>query len=98
MTTSTNTPPSGGAPARHTPSTANGDAERCDLPITGMTCAACARRIEKQLNKVPGVRKAGVNFATSRATVEYDPDATGIRELMDTVEDAGYGTAGAARA
>jgi Cu+-exporting ATPase len=83
---------------RHTRSTPDGMAERIDLPITGMTCSACANRIEKSLQRSPGVRRAGVNFATSRATVEYDPGATGVRQLMDTVKDAGYGTAGTARA
>jgi Cu+-exporting ATPase len=72
--------------------------ERIDLPITGMTCAACARRIERKLSRAQGVSHAGVNFATSRATVEYDPRETGVRELMKTVEAAGYGTAGTARA
>ena len=67
-----------------------------DLPLTGMTCAACARRIEKQLGRAPGVIEANVNFATARATVRYDPDATGVRQLMGTVEDTGYGTAGTA--
>ncbi|MBC8144581.1 MAG: heavy-metal-associated domain-containing protein, partial [bacterium] len=46
--------------------------ETLDLPITGMTCAACASRIERQLVRAPGVRNAGVNLATNRATVEYD--------------------------
>src|SRR5687768_6348821 len=81
-----------GAPA------SDGPAERVDLPITGMTCAACARRIETKLAKAPGVRRAGVNFATHRATVEYDPGATGIRSLMRTVEDVGSGTTGTATA
>ncbi|HEX8775094.1 MAG TPA: heavy metal translocating P-type ATPase [Pyrinomonadaceae bacterium] len=72
--------------------------ERVDLPITGMTCAACAHRIERKLRKAPGVRSAGVNFATARATVEYDPQATGVQQLMDTVKDIGYGTAGTERA
>jgi P-type Cu+ transporter len=72
--------------------------ERVDLQITGMTCAACASRIERKLSKAPGVRSAFVNFATSRATVEYDPAATGIRELMETVKEVGYGTGGTTRA
>nr|CAA9220797.1 Lead, cadmium, zinc and mercury transporting ATPase; Copper-translocating P-type ATPase [uncultured Armatimonadetes bacterium] len=75
-----------------------GQSERVDLPITGMTCAACARRIEKQLGKAPGVRQAGVNFATARATVEYDPQVTGVAELVGTVENTGYGAAGIAEA
>jgi P-type Cu+ transporter len=86
------------ASARHDHSTADGAAERVDLPITGMTCAACANRIERTLRKTPGVRSAGVNLATARATVEYDPAATGVRQLMDRVKDVGYGTAGTARA
>ncbi|MEJ7759349.1 MAG: heavy metal translocating P-type ATPase [Gemmatimonadaceae bacterium] len=83
---------------RHTRSTPDGEGERVDLPITGMTCAACANRIEKSLNKSTGVRKANVNFATSRATVEYDPAATGLKQLFATVKDVGYGTTGTARA
>ena len=83
---------------RHTRSTPDGKRELVDLPITGMTCAACARRIERKLSKATGVEHAGVNFATSRATVEYDPQATGVRQLIDTVRDAGYGTAGTSRA
>ena len=65
--------------------------ERIDLPITGMTCAACARRIERKLSKTAGVQHAGVNFATARATVEFDPQATGIGKLIDAVTDIGYG-------
>ncbi|MBD0370847.1 MAG: heavy metal translocating P-type ATPase [Pyrinomonadaceae bacterium] len=72
--------------------------ERVDLPITGMTCAACARRIERKLSKTPGVNQAGVNFATSRASVAYDPKATGVRELIETVKSIGYGTSATARA
>jgi Cu+-exporting ATPase len=45
--------------------------ERVDLALDGMTCAACAARIEKALNRVPGV-EAEVNFATESARVRYD--------------------------
>jgi P-type Cu+ transporter len=79
------------------PST-GGATHRMEVPITGMTCAACARRVETKLSRAPGVRRAGVNFATERATVEYDPRETRIRDLMQLVEDVGYGTAGTARA
>lgn len=72
--------------------------ERVELPITGMTCAACARRIERKLSKSPGVTRAGVNFATSRATVEYDPQATHVRRLIEAVKEVGYDTAGTTRA
>ncbi len=82
---------------RHDHSAAEGGNERVDLPITGMTCASCANRIEKGLSKAPGVRKAGVNYATGRATVEYDPEATGLRQLMDRVSEIGYDTAATAQ-
>ncbi|MEA2123468.1 MAG: P-type Cu+ transporter, partial [Solirubrobacteraceae bacterium] len=45
-----------------------------ELPITGMTCASCANRIERRLNKLDGVQ-ATVNYATEKASVSYDPDA-----------------------
>jgi Cu+-exporting ATPase len=80
----------------HTRSTPDGAGERVDLPITGMTCAACARRIERKLNQTPGVNRAGVNFATSRATVEYDPNAAGVHQLIEAVREIGYETTGTA--
>ena len=63
--------------------------ERVELPITGMTCASCANRIERKLNKLDGVT-ASVNYATETATVEFDP-AVGVEQLVATVESAGYG-------
>ena len=71
-----------------------GAGERVDLPITGMTCAACANRIERQLKKQPGVESCSVNFATSKATINYDPEKTGVSNLIQTVRDVGYETAG----
>ncbi|HEX9963082.1 MAG TPA: HAD-IC family P-type ATPase, partial [Pyrinomonadaceae bacterium] len=79
---------------RNDHSTPDGAGERVELPISGMTCAACANRIEKQLNKQAGVEKASVNFATARATVNFDPEKTGVANLIQTVKDAGYDTAG----
>src|SRR5215475_2581346 len=64
--------------------------ELVELPITGMTCAACARHIEQNLTATPGVDRASVNFATSRATVSYDPQTTNIRGLIYCVKQAGY--------
>jgi Cu+-exporting ATPase len=63
-----------------------------------MSCAACAARIEKVLARTPGVRKAGVNFATGRATVEYDPRQFRVRDLLATVRDTGYEPASLATA
>lgn len=67
------------------------DVARTDLSISGMTCAACASRVEKSLTRAPGVRSAAVNLATARATVNYDPLATSVPRLIDAVVDAGYG-------
>ncbi len=64
--------------------------ERLDLPITGMSCAACASRVERALKAAPGVTSAGVNFATSRATIEFDPAATSVTPLVETVRKSGY--------
>lgn len=63
-----------------------------ELPITGMTCANCARTIERTLNeKVPGVVKASVNFASERAQIEYIPSLTNIDEMIEAIEKVGYG-------
>ena len=63
-----------------------------EIPITGMTCANCAMTIERILNnKVPGVLKASVNFATERARVEYIPTLTTADDIIATIEKAGYG-------
>jgi len=64
--------------------------ERVDLKISGMTCAACAARIEKTLGGLEGVLRANVNFAMERATVEYNPAQTGLEDLKKAVADAGY--------
>ena len=64
-------------------------AEHVELPITGMTCASCANRIERKLNKLDGV-SASVNYATEKATVDYDPALVGTDDLLKTVEAAGY--------
>jgi len=63
---------------------------RCDLPIEGMSCAACATRIEKQLRKQPGVASANVNFATRVATINYDAGTTAPTALAKAVDDIGY--------
>ena len=61
-----------------------------DMPVTGMTCAACANRIERTLNRQPGVKEASVNFATERATVKFDPGVTNTDALVETIRSAGY--------
>lgn len=65
-------------------------ADKVELNITGMTCAACSTRIEKGLNKMPGVLKANVNLAMETATVEYDSSQLGVSDLVRQVEKLGY--------
>ena len=65
-------------------------APRLELPISGMTCASCATRVEKRLNRLEGV-EATVNYATERASVAFAPDApTTPEDLVAAVEQAGY--------
>jgi Cu+-exporting ATPase len=60
------------------------------LGISGMTCSACAVRIEKVLNKMNGV-EANVNLAMEKASVEYDPEFAGLPEIEQKIEKLGYG-------
>lgn len=62
--------------------------QRVTFPVVGMSCAACAARIQRQLVATPGVRDAAVNFATTKATVEVDGAMP--RDLVDAVREAGY--------
>ncbi len=64
---------------------------RIDLPVTGMTCAACARAIERTLSKTPGVERAAVNLATATATVEYQPAQAQVADFVGAIEGLGYG-------
>src|SRR5688500_15440184 len=60
------------------------------LPVEGIMCASCVRRVERSLQKVEGVREAGVNLATERATIKYDPSLVALSDLQAAVERAGY--------
>lgn len=63
---------------------------RLTLGISGMSCAACAGRIEKGLNQLAGVQEAAVNFASERATVTYDPSRLTPEAIARAVVDQGY--------
>ncbi|MDR4945986.1 heavy metal translocating P-type ATPase [Neobacillus cucumis] len=65
--------------------------EKKEFDITGMTCAACATRIEKGLSKLNGVAKANVNLALEKATVEYNSAILTPGEIIKKVENLGYG-------
>ena len=66
--------------------------DRVQLALEGMTCASCATRIEKKLNRLEGV-EASVNYATEEASVAFDPGRVQLEQLIRTVEAAGYGAA-----
>jgi Cu+-exporting ATPase len=66
---------------------------QASLQINGMTCAACANRIEKGLNKLEGVAEANVNFAMERATVTYDPNIVDVSKMEASIQKLGYSTA-----
>jgi P-type Cu+ transporter len=70
---------------------------RIELEIGGMTCASCAARVEKKLNKLDGV-EANVNYATELATVAYDSEHVAVDDLVRTVQSAGYSAASPADA
>jgi len=64
--------------------------ERVDLPVSGMSCASCAAKIEKGLAGIEGVTKATVNFAAEKATVVFHPDQTDVSHLIKKVKELGY--------
>src|ERR1044071_9598246 len=64
--------------------------ERVELDVEGMTCAACAARIEKNLNRLDGV-DASVNLATEKALVRFDQDKATVEAILGRVRDTGYG-------
>jgi len=75
----------------HLPTASPPSQREISLPITGMTCASCVRRVERTLGRVAGVGEASVNLASERATVSYDPATVTLADLESAVEKAGYG-------
>ncbi|HAK88550.1 MAG: copper-translocating P-type ATPase [Nitrospirae bacterium GWB2_47_37] len=68
-------------------------ANKIDIPVTGMTCAACAAAIERALPKVDGIKSAVVNFPAEKVTVEFaDPESPApLQTIIDAIEGEGYG-------
>ncbi len=65
--------------------------EKRTFPVLDMSCAACAVRVDKTLNRQPGVCSATVNYAAATATVEYDPATCTPEQLQEALQEAGYG-------
>jgi Cu+-exporting ATPase len=94
MTAPRGTPPKPapiGATALATASTA-----KIRIPVTGMTCAACQSRVQRALQKAPGVVDASVNLMMKDASVTFDPAVSSPDALVDVIRDTGYGAALAA--
>jgi Cu+-exporting ATPase len=64
--------------------------EKAEFEISGMTCAACANKIEKRLNKLNGVQNATVNFALESALVEYNPNEVSAADMKEAIKKLGY--------
>ena len=69
----------------------NKNEKETTFQVTGMTCAACSSRIEKVLNKLPGVERATVNLALEKATISYNSETLSEQELQEKIEKLGYG-------
>ncbi|HEX6910432.1 MAG TPA: heavy metal translocating P-type ATPase [Longimicrobium sp.] len=61
------------------------------IPVSGMTCAACSGRVQRALEKQPGVQDAAVNLMMKSATVRFDPGVTNPERLVETIRGTGYG-------
>ncbi|MGB9904349.1 MAG: copper ion binding protein, partial [Desulfotomaculales bacterium] len=63
---------------------------KISLPVEGMSCAACAARVERLLKETPGVFGAAVNLVTGRAVFEYDPERVSLSDLAEEIRNLGY--------
>jgi Cu+-exporting ATPase len=61
------------------------------IPVQGMTCAACSARVQRTLERTPGVTRANVNLMTGSATVSYDPASVSPERLVEAIRETGYG-------
>src|SRR5699024_11598049 len=66
------------------------ETEKAEFDVIGMTCAACSSRIEKVLNKQPGIKQAMVNLTTENATVEYNHGMMNAEDIIGRIQKTGY--------
>ena len=76
--------------AHRDPIGSNGEVQRVSLKISGMSCAACVNRVEKQLQSLPGVYKASVNLTAEKAVIDYDSSTVQVGDIRRAVEEIGY--------
>ena len=63
------------------------------LPVTGMTCTNCARAINQNVGKLPGIQEADIDFASEKLTVKFDPSQISERDIITCIQHIGYGVA-----
>jgi Cu+-exporting ATPase len=84
-----------GSPSPGTETIKEGDhpsgSRRIDIPVTGMSCAACSTRVQNALNKLDGTENAVVNLAAERATIIYNPSIAHVDNFIHTIKDLGFG-------
>jgi Cu+-exporting ATPase len=73
------------------PPAPSGSGGKVTIPVSGMTCAACSGRVQRTLEKHPGVNAAAVNLMLRNATVDFDPAATSPDALVEAIRSTGYG-------
>jgi len=66
------------------------ETEKMEFDVMGMTCAACPSRIEKVLNKQPGIKQATVNLTIENATVSYNPGLMDVEDIIGRIQKIGY--------
>ena len=71
--------------------TAKTPREQIRIPVSGMTCAACQARVQRALQKAPGVADASVNLMMNSAAVTFDPTISSPNALVDAIRATGYG-------
>ena len=66
------------------------DATTIEIPVSGMTCAACQAGVQRALQRTPGVVDASVSLMLQNATVQFDPSQTTPTQLVEVIRDTGY--------
>ena len=67
------------------------ESTKLNIPVSGMTCAACQARVQRVLDRTPGVEEAAVSLMTNTATVRFDPDVVDATSLVERIRGTGYG-------
>lgn len=78
------------AATKATNNTAGNGTEHVQIPVVGIDCAACTVTIEKEIKKLPGIKRANVNYSTEKAYVEYRPEEVGVEQIVGAIKSAGY--------